>query len=142
RDWSSDVCSSDLGGDHAQQVHVGAHAAQTGSQGGCQHIAGNTGIFTDQDFGPMAVQLRQHGGGTAADLQRQFTGQIFARYAADTVSSKQFTHNHQILSSFGDSLYCMPPACPAVRKVVKTQNILCWPSSSSSRRGTAMCRCS
>lgn len=86
------------GGNHAQQVDVGTHTAQTGCQRGFQHIAGNTGIFTDENLGAMAVQTGQHRSGAAADLECQFAGKVLARYAADAVGSKQFTHNHQVLS--------------------------------------------
>ena len=34
----------------------------------------------------------------AADLKCQFTGEVLARDAADTISTKQFTHSRQILS--------------------------------------------
>ena len=86
------------GGDNAQQLYVSADTAQAGGQGGFQHIAGHTGIFADQDFGAVAVQAGKHGSGTAADLKRQFAGEVLARHTADTISTKQFTHSRQILS--------------------------------------------
>ena len=85
------------GGDHTQQVNVCANAAQTGSQGAFQHIAGNTGIFANQNTGTVAVQTGQLCGSCAADLQGQFTSQVFARHTADTIGTKQFTH---IVKSF------------------------------------------
>ena len=86
------------GGDDAQQHDIRADAAQTGSQRGFQHIAGNAGVLADEDLGAVTVQLGQHRCHTATDFQRQFTGQVLARHTADTVGTKKFTHNTIILS--------------------------------------------
>src|SRR5699024_7167197 len=42
------------GGQNAQGLHVGPHAAQAGGQGGFQHIPRLAGVLADQDAGPAA----------------------------------------------------------------------------------------
>ena len=81
------------GGQHAQTFHIRAHAAQTGGQGGFQHIAGLAGVLADQDAGPVAGAAGQHSGCAAADLHGQLTGQVSARHTAHAVGSKIFSHN-------------------------------------------------
>ena len=97
------------GRDDAQQINIGAHAAQSGSKGAFQHIAGHAGVLADQDAGAVAIQAGQHRSGGTANLKCQFTGQIAPGHAAHAVRSKQFTHINQILSF--RQAFC-PPFCP------------------------------
>ena len=84
------------GGQHAQALHVRAHAAQAGGQGRFQHIAGLAGILADEDAGAVAGAARQDSSSAAADLHGHLTGQVRARHTADAIRSKIFSHNQYL----------------------------------------------
>ena len=84
------------GGHHAQLHHIGPYAAQAGSQGALQHIAGKPGILADEDFGVEAVFIRQHHCGGPANLHGQLTGELTIGDSPDTVRTEKSSHNTQL----------------------------------------------
>ena len=101
------------GGNHAQQLHVCAHAAQAGSQRALQHIAGDAGVLADENAGLAAGVLGENGSRTSADLHGQLTAQVFPGHAAHAVGTKQFAHKKFLPSFELSELYRLLSAASA-----------------------------
>ena len=94
-------CTSQIGHagsrQRASENHVNTGGGKTGGKRGFQHIAGNTGVFTDDDGGALIViVLHQYLAGGIAEFQNKFRGnRKLTHFTAHAVGAEIF-FSHQI----------------------------------------------
>src|ERR1035437_5646877 len=73
--------------DRTGEQHVHADRGEAGDQRGLDHVAGQAGVFADQDAMPVLAVLEDQPGGLP-DLERQFGGNDFIGPAANAVGAE------------------------------------------------------
>ena len=84
------------GGNDAQMKHIGAGGAQSGNQSTLQQVRGDAGVLADGHQRLVVALSGEHLSGGQAHLVGQSGVQTGVDHAADSVSTKQFSHIQNI----------------------------------------------